>query len=72
VGLDKIFLGGQRPEAAAATGLDPLVARFEAGEFDLAAVGRALISDADWVNKHANGRLSDIVPFDPIHQKTLL
>lgn len=72
VGLDKIFLGAPRPEAAAATGLDPLVERFEAGEFDLAAVGRALISDADWVNKHATGRLADIVPFDPVHQKTLI
>ncbi|WP_299504084.1 hypothetical protein [Cypionkella sp.] len=31
--------------------LDKLVSRMERAEFDLIAVGRALITDADWVSK---------------------
>jgi len=32
-------------------GLDALVKRMDRGEFDLVAVGRALISDPQWVEK---------------------
>ena len=35
----------------------------ESGEFDLIAVGRALLADPDWVKKIRLGRLTDIVPF---------
>jgi 2,4-dienoyl-CoA reductase-like NADH-dependent reductase (Old Yellow Enzyme family) len=31
--------------------LDPLMQRMEAGEFELAAVGRAVLGDAQWANK---------------------
>ena len=33
-------------------------------EFDLIAVGRALLSDPEWANKVQNGQEKDIVPFD--------
>lgn len=33
------------------------------GDFDLIAVGRSQISDADWVNKVREGRFSDIIGF---------
>jgi len=34
------------------------------GEFDLVCVGRALISDPSWVNKIAQGRSEELLPFD--------
>ncbi|PTE14359.1 NADH:flavin oxidoreductase [Pseudogemmobacter blasticus] len=49
VGLDGEFFSAFRGEGAPASPLDKLVARMEREEFDLIAVGRALISDPDWV-----------------------
>lgn len=40
-----------------------LVRLFEDGEFDLAAVGRSLIGDPDWVLKVQSGRYADVRPF---------
>lgn len=68
VGLDKMFA----PElfSSADTGLaqvtDPskLTEAAQRGDFDLIAVGRALLSDPDWANKVRDGRWRDIVPFD--------
>ncbi|OJF15805.1 NADH:flavin oxidoreductase [Couchioplanes caeruleus] len=34
------------------------------GEFDLVCVGRSLISDPSWVNKIAQGRTDELLPFD--------
>lgn len=52
VGLNRaftdVFEGG--PEAEPAS-LAPLVERMQAGEFDLIAVGRALLADAEWAVK---------------------
>jgi 2,4-dienoyl-CoA reductase-like NADH-dependent reductase (Old Yellow Enzyme family) len=33
-------------------------------EFDLIAVGRALLSDPNWANKVQDGREDEIIPFD--------
>lgn len=35
----------------------------ESNQFDLIAVGRAMLADPDWVNKIKSGHLTDIVPF---------
>ena len=43
--------------------LERLGRRFDAGEFDLVAAGRALIGDAQWVEKVRTGRLDQITPF---------
>lgn len=40
---------------AAANNLPQLLARFERGEFDLAAVGRAMLADPNWVEKGREG-----------------
>ena len=37
----------------------------ERGEFDLIAVGRALLSDPQWVEKVRDGRRDEIRDFDP-------
>lgn len=44
--------------------LHALEHRLEQGEFDLVAVGRALLADPDWVAKIEQGRFWDVAPFD--------
>ncbi|WP_246792921.1 12-oxophytodienoate reductase [Burkholderia perseverans] len=45
-------------------GLDELRARLNDGEFDLVAVGRALLTDPAWPDKVREGRLQDLRGFD--------
>jgi len=51
--------------------IDDLIARMERGEFDLIAIGRALLSNPDWGNIVREGRFDDLVPYDPKVQATL-
>lgn len=54
VGLDADFLPAQGEatfKEAEAASLDELEARLNSGEFDLVAVGRALIANPDWVER---------------------
>lgn len=63
VGLNGDFLQvfkGQRSEPAS---IDGLIERMERDEFDMIAVGRALITDPDWALKVKSGRFDDMVPF---------
>ncbi len=55
VGLSGDFMAAFGGESSTAQGLDKLTARMERNEFDLIAVGRALISDAGWVKKVKSG-----------------
>jgi len=65
VGLaDALDPGGER-KAIDNAPLDELAQRFGRGEFDLVAVGRALLITPDWVNKVREGRLSEIEAFYP-------
>jgi 2,4-dienoyl-CoA reductase-like NADH-dependent reductase (Old Yellow Enzyme family) len=64
VGLDSDFLRSYAGQPAHKQSIDALIRRLEAGEFDLVAVGRALLSDAEWANKVREGREADIVEFD--------
>lgn len=52
--------------------IDELIDRLEAKEFDLIAVGRALIANPDWVHKLADNQLADIQPFREEHLKQLV
>ena len=49
---------GSRPAS-----LDGLLARLEKNEFDLVAVGRALLADPHWVEKIRDGRTSELQDF---------
>jgi 2,4-dienoyl-CoA reductase-like NADH-dependent reductase (Old Yellow Enzyme family) len=40
-----------------------LVQRLQNDEFDLVAVGRALLVDPEWAKKIQEGRTDDLVPF---------
>lgn len=63
-----VFDGGPEAETA---GIEPLVERMLAGEFDLIAVGRALLADAEWAEKIHHAREQDIHPFTKEDLKTL-
>ncbi|MEO5378355.1 MAG: NADH:flavin oxidoreductase [Magnetococcus sp. DMHC-6] len=58
VGLDDVSWGG-----ANATGIEPLYVRLARQEFDLVAVGRALLADYAWAVKMQQGRIHDIIPY---------
>jgi 2,4-dienoyl-CoA reductase-like NADH-dependent reductase (Old Yellow Enzyme family) len=64
VGLDQEFIGAFVGVNAEKRGLEELLARLDRGEFDLVAVGRALLQDPEWVAKVRDGRRDDIRPFD--------
>jgi 2,4-dienoyl-CoA reductase-like NADH-dependent reductase (Old Yellow Enzyme family) len=51
VGLDGEFFGAFRGENSSPASLDGLIERMERDEFDLIAVGRALLADPNWVQK---------------------
>lgn len=53
---------GERTEIS--TDLGPLALRIAAGEFDIAAVGRALLVDPAWARKVKEGRFDELEPFD--------
>jgi 2,4-dienoyl-CoA reductase-like NADH-dependent reductase (Old Yellow Enzyme family) len=55
VGLSGDFINVFRGERSTPAGLERLAERMERGEFDLIAVGRALISDPDWAAKVRSG-----------------
>lgn len=55
VGLSGEFLAAFRGESSEPASIDRLTRRMEAGEFDLIAVGRALLSDAEFVRKLESG-----------------
>jgi 2,4-dienoyl-CoA reductase-like NADH-dependent reductase (Old Yellow Enzyme family) len=65
VGLNADFIGAiVMKESSETRAIDDLIARLEKGEFDLVAVGRALLQDPQWPNKVREGRVDDIHSFD--------
>jgi 2,4-dienoyl-CoA reductase-like NADH-dependent reductase (Old Yellow Enzyme family) len=51
--------------------LEPLAKRLARGEFDLVAVGRALLADPHWLEKVRNGRFDELCLFDKTALDTL-
>lgn len=68
VGLDidvmTQFIEGGEGASRPLESIEALEQRMAAGEFDLVAVGRAVIGDPDWVNKVRDRRYGDIRPFE--------
>ncbi len=58
--------GGSEPAS-----LDGLIDRMESGEFDLIAIGRALLKDPQWAVKIREGRNGDLLDFDKADLMTL-
>ncbi len=71
VGLDSDFLGAFMGKGADPMGIENLLERLERDEFDLVAVGRALIADPQWPTKVQKGHFDDIKPFTPEALATL-
>ncbi|GAA3981271.1 NADH:flavin oxidoreductase [Streptomyces sp. NBC_01352] len=71
VGLDGDFLKGFQGEGAPVKGIDDLLDRLEAEEFDLIAVGRALLQDPEWAAKVLADRFDELKPYDAAALKTL-
>ncbi|TXG92941.1 12-oxophytodienoate reductase [Rhodococcus rhodnii] len=64
VGLDGVFTSAFTGDGVAQTsGIEPLLRQFEGGEFDIVAVGRALLADPHWVRKLRDGRTDEHVMF---------
>lgn len=59
--FQEAFAGASTPPAS----LERVVEPIRRGDFDLVAVGRALLSDPSWAAKIRDGRLDELAPFDP-------
>jgi 2,4-dienoyl-CoA reductase-like NADH-dependent reductase (Old Yellow Enzyme family) len=64
VGLSGDFVSALGGEHSSSTGLDRLVERMERNEFDLVAVGRALITEPHWVARVRRGDTAGLKGFD--------
>lgn len=65
VGLNSDFLSSFRGTGAdTSANLDELLTRIEQGEFDLVAVGRALLQDPEWASKLRQGRVEEMASFN--------
>ncbi len=65
VGLSGEFIAAFGGESSKPASLDELLRRLDRGDFDLVAVGRALISDPEWALKVRDGRHSELSDFSP-------
>lgn len=63
VGLDSEFTNAFAGQGAGTASLEGLSDRLSREEFDLVAVGRALLQDPAWASKVRDGRLEELKPF---------
>ncbi|WP_378953351.1 NADH:flavin oxidoreductase [Pelosinus sp. sgz500959] len=72
VGLDNNFIDFfTEGKGAKTTSLAPLMERLQKEEFDLVAVGRALLADPAWATKTYENRTDELIPFELGAEKTL-
>lgn len=71
VGLNGDFFEAFQGKGAEAASLDELFERLEKGEFDMVAVGRALLQDPEWATKVKEGRFADLTNYSGEALKTL-
>ncbi|MGJ8562415.1 MAG: NADH:flavin oxidoreductase [Alphaproteobacteria bacterium] len=64
VGLSGDFIGAFQGESSEARALDDLLERLDKGEFDLVAVGRALLQDPLWASKVKAGKTDELMNYD--------
>ncbi|SHK72616.1 NADH:flavin oxidoreductase [Chryseobacterium polytrichastri] len=63
VGLEGDFMGAFAGQGTEKADLSELIRRLERGDFDLVAVGRALLQDPEWVKKVKEGNTDDLLNF---------
>ena len=71
VGLAGDFIESFGGQGSYVAGLEELVRRMEKEEFDIIAVGRAILADPKWVQKVRTGDRTDLQDFDPSSMATL-
>ncbi|WP_399081963.1 NADH:flavin oxidoreductase [Streptomyces sp. BBFR2] len=71
VGLNGDFIRAFAGEGAEVGSIDNLLDRMERDEFDLVAVGRALLQDPQWAAKVLGNRFDELKPYDAAALKTL-
>jgi 2,4-dienoyl-CoA reductase-like NADH-dependent reductase (Old Yellow Enzyme family) len=73
VSLTEDFINAYRGKSAETNHahIDGLAKMLERGDFDLVAVGRALIANADWANKVRQGKMDELKPWTPEALQTL-
>lgn len=59
VGLSSDFFGAFKGESSEPSNLDELMRRYDRGDFDLVAVGRAILQDPFWVQKIHTGNKTE-------------
>jgi 2,4-dienoyl-CoA reductase-like NADH-dependent reductase (Old Yellow Enzyme family) len=64
VGLSTDFIGAFQGQGSKSQPISVVREKMEAGEFDLIAVGRALLQDPYWVTKIKEGREDDTLDYD--------
>jgi len=72
VSLNMDFITAFRQAGAEISSIDKLIEMMERGDFDLIAVGRALIVNPDWANKVRAGKLGELTPYSPEALTTLV
>lgn len=60
VGLNGDFFGAFAGEGSSTRSIDDLIERLDKGEFDLVAVGRAILQDPNWANKIRQGHIDKL------------
>ncbi|WP_028777798.1 NADH:flavin oxidoreductase [Shimazuella kribbensis] len=68
IGLDDVFAPGVQAKNAPLTAL---FEKLERQEFDLVAIGRALLVDPTWASKLHTGKTNEMIPYTPEALKTL-
>jgi 2,4-dienoyl-CoA reductase-like NADH-dependent reductase (Old Yellow Enzyme family) len=64
VGLETQFRSEKQGQVIQPAPVDRLVEQFESGEFDVVAIGRALLADPAWVNRLRDGELDGFNGYD--------
>jgi 2,4-dienoyl-CoA reductase-like NADH-dependent reductase (Old Yellow Enzyme family) len=72
VSLNTDFIAAYRTAGAETAGIDRLLEMLSRGDFDLVAVGRALIVNPDWPNKVRDGLVDQLKPWTPDALATLV
>jgi 2,4-dienoyl-CoA reductase-like NADH-dependent reductase (Old Yellow Enzyme family) len=71
VGLSGDFISAYGGEGSKPASLDELIRRLDRGDFDLVAVGRAVLQDPVWAVKVREGRTSELLDFERSAMATL-
>ena len=71
VGLSSDFIGAFAGQDSKTRPIADVIERLDRGEFDLVAVGRALLQDPLWAQKVKQGRMDDLADYDAKSLATL-